>query len=75
MNRGRAYTRHQQERRGAKITRRLRQVFHFEQGDSVFDHFVKRYSNTTTPWSDDKLFWVRQDRRPGNRSFWDLIDG
>lgn len=74
MSRGRAYRRHQQQRRGAKITRRLRLVFGWEQEDSVFSRFVKRYSNTSTPWSDDKSFWVRQPRRPGNISFWDLVN-
>jgi len=74
MSRGRAYRRHQQQRRGAKITRRLRQVFGWTEDDAVFSRFVKRYSRTSTPWSDDKSFWGRRIRRPGNQSLWELVN-
>jgi len=49
-------------------------VFGWEQDDAVFARFVKRYSNTSTPWSDDKSFWGRQVRRPGNVSLWELVN-
>jgi hypothetical protein len=49
-------------------------VFGWEEDDAVFSRFVKRYSNTTTPWSDDKSYWGRVVRRPGNISLWELVN-